>query len=290
MDDFAESENEDRNVASENGGMEGEDQPGKRSDKRTDDDGGEGGNSARQKIDEQGESDDGDCVGGENPFDTGVGVDVGVHVAGQADVLLPVDDPVAGEDQQEKHEAGIAEHDEEIAERARDAGGGLVGGALWFTEEEQDEEKHREDAERGDAEDRFEAEMFVRPAGDVRPGGAADVDHGVVNRIADAADIGLGGARGGADDGGLDHGNAERGENEDDADEETERDGVADWREPGSGDGADEEVGGGKNQIGDRKRATEAKTVGDSSTENGEKPNHAAKDAGERAGLFGGEI
>ena len=178
-------------------------------------------------IDEQSEGDDGGCVGDENPFDAGVGVDVGVHVAGQADVLLPVDDPVAGEDQQEKHELGIAEHDEKIAERARDGGGGLVGGALWFAEEKQDEKEHRENAERGDAEDGFEAEMLVGPAGDVGTGGAADVDHGVVNGIADAADVGLGGARGGADDAGLDHGDAERGKNEDDADEEAERDGVA---------------------------------------------------------------
>src|SRR5580704_17757800 len=132
--------------------------------------------------------------------------------------------------------------------------------------------------------------MLVGPAGDVRSGRAADVDHGVVNRIADAADVFFGGARGGADDGGLDHGDAERGKNEDDADEEAERDGVANGREPGSGDGADEEVGSSENQIGDRERATEAETVGDCSTENGEKPNHAAENAGERAGLLGGEI
>ena len=82
---------------------------------------------------------------------------------GAGDVLLPVDDPVAGEDQQEEHEVGIAEDDEKIAERARDGGGGLVGGALWFAEEKQDEKEHRENAERGDAEDGFEAEMFVGP-------------------------------------------------------------------------------------------------------------------------------
>src|ERR1700684_3831421 len=156
MNDFAEGEHEDGDVAGEHGGMEGENQPGERRNQRADDDGAEGGDAARQIIDEQSGGDYGGYCGYENPFDSGVGVDVGVDVAGQADVLLPVDDPIAGEDQQEEHEAGIAEHDEKIAERARDGGGGLVGGALWFAEEKKDEEEHREDAERGGAGDALE--------------------------------------------------------------------------------------------------------------------------------------
>ena len=102
--------------------------------------------------------------------------------------------------------------------------------------------------------------------------------------------LGFGGARGGADDAGLDHGDAERGKNQNDADEEAERDGVANRREPRGADGTDQKVSGGENQVGDRKRAAEAETVGDRSAEDREKPDHAAEDAGERAGLFGGEI
>src|ERR1700760_1097108 len=36
--------------------------------------------------------------------------------------------------------------------------------------------------------------------------------------------------------------------------------------------------------------AAEAEAVCDRSTKNGKEPNHAAEDAGERAGLFGGEV
>ena len=48
MNDFAEGEDEDGDVAGEHGGMEGENQPGERRDERADDDGGEGGDAARE--------------------------------------------------------------------------------------------------------------------------------------------------------------------------------------------------------------------------------------------------
>src|SRR5262249_41317911 len=149
------------------------------------------------------------------------------------------------------------------AKRTRDRGHGLTGGGLRFAEEQQDEKEHREDAKRGDAKNGLEAEMRVGPAGDVGSGGAADFDHRVVGRIADAADVFFRGARGGADDARLDERDAERGENEDDADEESERYGVADRGKPACADGADEKVSGGENQIGKRKRAAKAETVGD---------------------------
>ena len=112
-----------------------------------------------------------------------------MNVAGKRDVLLPEDNPVAGEDQQKKHEFWIAENGQEILQRFRNAGWRSIADFFRFAEENQDGEEHQEDAESSHAKNIFDAEMAVRPRSDVRAGGAADVHHGVVDGVADGADV-----------------------------------------------------------------------------------------------------
>src|ERR1700733_11619628 len=159
-----------------------------------------------------------------------------------------------------------------------------------FAEEKEYDEKHGEDAERGHAINIFDAQMAMRPRGEIRTHRAANVDHGVINRVADRANVFFRSAGRGADHAGLNQRNAERGQDEDDANEQAERYGVADGSEPRRADGSDQEIGSGEDEIGGREGAAEAHAVGGGSAEDGEEPHHAAEDAGERAGLLRGEI
>ena len=72
--------------------------------------------------------------------------------------------------------------------------------------------KNIKDADGGNAEDIFHAEMLVHAGGDEGSEKAANVYEGVVDGVADAADVGLGGAGGGADHAGFYQGDAEGGE------------------------------------------------------------------------------
>ena len=75
------------------------------------------GNFAGQEIHCQGETDYRQPIGNQNVLDIGVRIDVAVNVAGQADVLLPEHDPVAGEEHQKPHEAADpGQHDEPEAQ------------------------------------------------------------------------------------------------------------------------------------------------------------------------------
>ena len=53
---------------------------------------------------------------------------------------------------------------------------------------------------------------------------------------------------------------------------------------------ADQKIGGREDQIGQRESAAKTEAVSNRSAEDRKEPDHAAEDAGERAGLFGGEI
>jgi hypothetical protein len=132
--------------------------------------------------------------------------------------------------------------------------------------------------------------MAMRPGSDIRASRAADVYHGVVNGVADGADIFFGGASRGAHDAGFYERNAERGKNQNKTDEKTERNNVANRRKPGRADGADQEVSHREDEIRKRKSAAKPKLVRHSAAKDGEKPDHAAEDAGERSGLLGGEV
>src|SRR6266566_9983550 len=149
----------------------------------------ESGDAANQVVDQQRETDDRDAVGDEDKLDVGIGADVAVDVAGEGNVLLPENDPVAGENQQKQHESGIGENSQEIAERFGNAGRGAVAGAVGLAEEEENREEHGEDAEGGNAKYVFDAEMTMSTRRDVGARSAPDVDHGVVDGVADGAHV-----------------------------------------------------------------------------------------------------
>src|ERR1700722_1623158 len=211
-------------------------------------------------------------------------VDVTVNEAGQTDVLLPADDPVAGEDYEEPHESAdaherdhqksttdpprhtplwfppkrdsqqqgnqqhrqhqsiISQHDTEIARHGCDGRWKRVAGLAWLAEKEQNYKKHGEDAERGHAIDILDTKMSMGPRNEIGPGGTADVDHRVINRVADRANVFFGSARRSADHAWLDQGNSERGKNEDETDKQAQRYRVARGRQPRCADRADQEI------------------------------------------------
>ena len=159
-----------------------------------------------------------------------------------------------------------------------------------FSKKEQDEEDHGEDAESCDAKDILYAKFGVRPIGDHRAEGAANIDHGVVNGIADGTNVFLGRARGGADHTGFDQSDAERRQKEHDANEYSERHGIADRAEPRRADGAEKEICAAQDEVGEGKSAPKAEPVRDGAAEDGKKPDGTSKNAGQGAGLLGGEV
>ena len=259
-------------------------------------------------------------------------IDVAVDEAGQADVLLPEDDPVAGEDDEEPHkpadarecygeegnpdppgdaplgahphcdaqwqrgqqdgqdQAVISQHHAEIPRDRCDGGWRRVAGFARFAKKKQHDKKHGEDAEGDHAIHVLDAEVAMCPRSEKRSGSAADVNHGVINRIADGANVFLRGAGGGADDAGFDQRDSERGEHENEADKKPERDRVAHGSQPGRANRADQEIRRAENEIGDGESAAESEAVGGGSSEDREKPYHAAEDTGQRARLLGGKI
>src|ERR1700756_367192 len=130
----------------------------------------------------------------------------------------------------------------------------------------------------------------MSPGSKKGPGSAADVYHRVVNRVADGADVLFRGTSGGAHHARFDERNSECGKHENESDKKPERDRVAHGSQPGRANRANQEIGRAENEIGDGKSAAESEAVGGGSTEDREKPHHAAEDAGQRARLLGGEI
>src|SRR6266571_129627 len=246
---FAKSEDQDGENRAENRGLKSQDKPGERGDESSEDHGMESGDLADQVVDQKREADDGEAVGNQDQLDVGPGADIAVDVTGEGDVLLPEDNPIAGEDQKEEHELWVGEHGEKIPERFGNARRGAVAAAFGLAEEDEHGEEHGENAEGGDAEDIFDAEMAMGPGGDVGAGGAADVHHGVVNGVADGADIFFRGARSGANDTGFHHGDTERGQNQDEADEDGWWDGSPHWSEPGCAQRTEQKVGGREDEI-----------------------------------------
>src|SRR5208282_3949876 len=133
-------------------------------------------------------------------------------------------------------------------------------------------------------------QMAMSPPSEKRAESSADVDHRVINRVADGADVLLGSAGRGADHARLHQRHAQSGKNQNAADKQSQRHGVAHGSQPGSADRADQEIRGAKNQVRHRKSAAEAQPVGGSASENREEPHHAAEDASQSPGLLGGEI
>src|SRR6266699_1700030 len=149
----------------------------------------ESGDAANQVVDQQRETDDREAVGDEDKLDVGIGADIAVDVTREGDVLLAENDPVAGENQQKQHESGVGQNGQEIAQRFGNAGRGAVAGALRLAEEEENREEHGEDAESRNAKYVLDAEMTMSPRRDVGAGSAADVDHSVVDGVAEGAHV-----------------------------------------------------------------------------------------------------
>ena len=119
---------------------------------------------------------------------------------------------------------------------------------------------------------------------------AADVDHRVVNRVADRADVFLGGAGRSADHARLDQRYAERGKEQYDADKQAQWQRITYRREPGCGDGANQKVSSAEDEVGQRKCAPEAQTVGRGTAEDRKEPDPSTESAGQSASLLGGEV
>src|ERR1700686_3196045 len=198
--DFAESKNEYREYGSPIAGPERQDQPRERGNQCAENHSSKRRGLSDEGIPKQRKADYYGSVDAQDTLDASIGVNEFVNVAGEGRELLPEDDPVTGEDQEKQHEPRIGEDGEEIFRGDSDGRSG--GGALtfWFAKKEQDEEDHGEDTESGDAKNILHTELCMRPIRDNRSDGAADIDHGVVDRISDGAYIFFGSARGGADD------------------------------------------------------------------------------------------
>src|SRR5580704_12559840 len=138
--------------------------------------------------------------------------------AGQAGVLLPENDPVAGEDEKEDEKSRRPNDRTKILRDLEQARRRFVAWFAGIAEEKKDKEKHCENAERGNTKNSLESKVRVRPVCDEGTGGAADVHHGVVDRVAEGADIWFGSASRGADDARLYESDAERRKNQDAAD------------------------------------------------------------------------
>src|ERR1700674_588459 len=236
--DFAEGQDKNRENRAEHCGLKSNDEPSERRDERSENDRLKSRDLADQIIHDQSERDDDQGIGDQHELDIGTGADVAMDIAGERDELLPENDPIASEDEEKQHEFRVGQHGEEISQRRRHAWRVFVDFALWFAEEKQDGEEHGKDAEGGDAEDVFDAKMAVRPGSDIRASRAADVHHGVVDGVADGADVFLGGASRCAHDAGFYERNAERGKKKNKAAKEPERTGIATRRKPGCSYGA----------------------------------------------------
>jgi hypothetical protein len=150
----------------------------------------------------------------------------------QAGVLLPENDPVASEDEKKNKKTRWPNDGAKIAHDLEHTRRRFVARLARIAEEKEDQEKHRENAERGNTKNSLKSKVSVRPICDKGTGGAADINHGVVDGIPEGADIFLGSTSGGAHDARLYQCDAKSGENQDNADEQAGRNCAANRREP----------------------------------------------------------
>ena len=255
-----------------------------------DDDGAEGGYLLGQDIDRQREGNHHQRAGHEQEFGVGARIDVVVNIKRQRNELLPIDDPVAGKDQQEEHEAGIGSDGPEVSSGLRETGSLNFLGAARLTEEQQDAQEHQEHAQRCHTKDILHAHTPVHVRRNVWAGRSADIYQRVIDGVSDRADVFLRGACGGPDDAGLYQRNSQRRESQHKSDQHNQRHRIAHWGEPRRSQRSQQEVGAGQDQISQRKRTAEAHAVGESSAEHRQKPYQPTEESGERAGLLGGKL
>src|SRR5256885_1746919 len=189
-------------------------------------------NFANDVIPEQRKADDHGAIGNENAFDARMRIDVAVNVAGQRSVLLPENNPIAGKNKQKEHEAWIRSDGQKISRGLHQAGRRVVHGGFGLAKEQQHDEEHQKDAESRDTKDIFQTQMRVGPIRDKGSRGAAYIDHGVVDRIADGADVFLGRPGRSADDARFDQRYSQGWEDEHASHEESKGNGVPDRCKP----------------------------------------------------------
>src|SRR5271157_4775791 len=264
--------------------------PSQRNDQRADDDGTESMKPLSEDIDCQRQGNHHQRTGHQHELGVSMGINVVVNVKRESDELLPIDDPVAGEDQQEQHEAWIGNNGPEISGGLRETSGFNFIGAARFPEEQQDAKEHQEDAQGSHAKDIFHLHTLVYVRSDIRPGRTSDVYQGVVNGVADGADVFFRSTGGGANDAGLYQRYPQRWKGQHKGHENNQGDVVAHRRQPRCSQRPQQEVGAAQDQIGKRKRAAEAHAVGEGSAKYRQKPHQPAKEASERTCLFDGEM
>src|SRR5579871_1994582 len=103
-----------------------------------------------------------------------------MHVHRKNDELLPVNDPIAGKDQQKKHEPGVGEHCAKVFCGLTQAGSLDFTRAAGFTEENQHGEEHSEHAYRRDAENILDAHVAMDPGRYIRSSKATNIYERVV--------------------------------------------------------------------------------------------------------------
>src|SRR5882724_10849585 len=184
----------------------------------------------------------------------------------------------------------VAQHHAEITDHLKDRRRRSVAVFARLTEENQHKEEHGKDADRGETKNILNAEVIVYPSSGIRPRSAADVHHGVVDRIAYGAHAFLGSASGCPHHAWFYQRHAQSGENQDAPHKQAKGNGVADRREPRSADRTDQEVCRCQYQVGDRESAAKPQLVGYRTAENRHKPHHSAEEAGQRASLLGREV
>ena len=257
--------------------MDGEDRKSDHSDERAENHGAERGDFLSEDADSDGQRNDDKRTGGEHFLRIGAGVNVVVNVERKRDEFLPVNDPVSRENQKEEHELGIGDDFDKIAQSLAQMRGLFFVGAGGLLEEEKDGKKHHEDAGGSRAEDIFNAEILMDVGSDERADETADIHERVVDGIADGADVFLGGASGGADDGGFDESDADCGKHQHDGNEHGQRNRLADRSEPWRTERAKKEIGSRENEISERKGAAETEAVGHGAAKDGEKPDESAE-------------
>ncbi len=136
---------------------------------------------------------------------------------------------------------------------------------------------------------RLDAHVLMHVRGDQRSEEAADVHQRVVNRVADGANVFLRRARSSADHAWLDQRDAQRRQCENKGRYDHQRQAFANGLHPRRAQRAQQKIRAAEDEVGHRERAAEAHAVGQRASEDGEKPDQAAEEAGERRGLLDGK-
>jgi len=100
-------------------------------------------------------------------------------------VLLPENDPIAREDQQEEYKPKISKDCQEIASNLGKRCDLFFPYAARFSEKDKHPDEHHEHTKRGESKDILYTHPRMNPSREEWAKEAADVDQGVVDRVSD---------------------------------------------------------------------------------------------------------